>query len=240
VATKWDVYVRPAGSGPERRLATDFVFAGSPSWSPDGRQIAYFRYGGDSSTLLVMDVATARSREAWRGPLGINYGESWAADSRQLGFWSARGLVVLTDTVERLISRDTTHILSFPVFSPDGRQVVVHHLGPEGKGLWLVDLVSGAEARLLTGDGIIPIKWREDGNIYFLRSDSSLAAITLEVIRAAGGSVRVAGVFPRSSYDLQCDVSFLSLTSDLRTAVCSEAQSNSDIWVVDNFDQARR
>jgi len=242
VATKWDLYVRPAGSGPERRLATDFVFAGSPSWSPDGRQIAYFRYGGDSSTLLVMDVATARSREAWRGPWGTNWagGASWAADSRQLGFWSARGLVVLTDTVERLISRDTTHSLSFPVFSPDGRHVVVHHLGPEGKGLWLVDLVSGAEARLLTGDGIIPIKWREDGNIYFLRSDSSLAAITLEVIRAAGGSVRVAGVFPRSSYDLQCDVSFLSLTSDLRTAVCSEAQSNSDIWVVDNFDQARR
>jgi hypothetical protein len=147
--------------------------------------------------------------------------------------------VVLTDTVEQLVSRDTTHMMASPVFSPDGRQVVVYHRGPEGRGLWLVDLATGSEARLLGGSAVIPVKWREDGSIYFLRSDSSWAAITLEAIRAAGGSIRVVGVFPRPGLTPNCPIG-ISLTSDLHTAVCTEAQRNSDLWVVDNFDQGHR
>jgi Tol biopolymer transport system component len=132
-----DIYIKLVGSPELRRLTTDPAQDWMPSWSPDGRQIAFVRFtrpaGGRIHVVSPLGGVDRRVSDA---PTGL--GLSWTPDGRWLAtgataavvvFDSATGdrgirLVRVSDGEVRVATSPTPptyHV--FPVVSPDGRHV---------------------------------------------------------------------------------------------------------------------
>ena len=97
----------------------------SPTWSPDGRRLAYVSFESRSAAVYIQDLRTAERRAVSARP-GVNGAPSWSPDGSRLALTlsSAGGnldlyLLDLRDgTLERLT--DDPAIDTEPVWSPDG------------------------------------------------------------------------------------------------------------------------
>ena len=139
----WDVYVTLVGSSDVRRLTSDPAEDARPTWSPDGRQIAFVRQRADDSTIhLVSPLGGAERRLGdFRGADSLDWSPDgkWlaAGNSGQLnfGFWSLfprpggkgpRGIYLVSvegGAARPLIVSKSNRVDSKPAFSPDGRRL---------------------------------------------------------------------------------------------------------------------
>jgi len=131
-----------------KRLATN---ASYPSWSPDGRRIAFIREDWVANFhLWVFDVSTGATTLVQRRA----YGLAWSPDGRELLFVtdSERVIAMNMDTgVRRTLPRG----FSDAEWSPDGMTIAYN-----GSDVWLMDS-SGANPRKLV-PGRSP-RWSPDG-----------------------------------------------------------------------------
>jgi TolB protein len=100
----------------------------SPSWSPDGRKIAYVSFEGGQSAIYIQEVYTGQRRKVTHYK-GINGAPSWSPDGRKLAMSLSKGgnpdIYVLDLTTGKL-QQITRHyaIDTEPSWSPDGRYLV--------------------------------------------------------------------------------------------------------------------
>ncbi len=76
--------IRPDGTH-ERRLTPAKEGAGFPSWSPDGRQLAY----SSAARLMLLDVSSGKTRPLTTCSLPScvdDYFPAWAPDGKQIAF----------------------------------------------------------------------------------------------------------------------------------------------------------
>jgi Tol biopolymer transport system component len=78
--------VNADGTGKHRLTGSLMVDLGSPSWSPDGRAIAFTGRGGD---IYTVHADGAGLRKLTRAP-GWNVGAEWSPDGRRILFASSR------------------------------------------------------------------------------------------------------------------------------------------------------
>ena len=143
------------GSNPQRLLvSTDPIM--SPSWSPDGRQIAYVSFEKKRAQIFTVAVATGQRRLLTDFP-GINGAPAWSPDGRQLAVVLSKGGNAKIYTVD--LSSGAMKQLTFgnaidtePRFSPDGRSI----LFTSGRGgspqIYSLTLADGKVSRI-TYDG---------------------------------------------------------------------------------------
>ncbi|WED44655.1 Tol-Pal system beta propeller repeat protein TolB [Legionella cardiaca] len=100
----------------------------SPSWSPDGSQIAYVSFEKKKAQIFTVDVATGRRRLV-TDFTGINGAPAWSADGRQLAVVLSKGGSPKIYTVD--LSSGSMKQLTFgdaidtePRYSPDGRSLL--------------------------------------------------------------------------------------------------------------------
>ena len=82
------VYIMDASGANQRRLISRGGHADSPSWSPDGRYIAFTYGGAGSFQVFVADVASGQLLQITSQ--GRNESPTWSPDSRHLAFQSNR------------------------------------------------------------------------------------------------------------------------------------------------------
>ncbi|MBI3654259.1 MAG: PD40 domain-containing protein [Acidobacteria bacterium] len=82
------VYVMDASGANQRPLIARGGHADSPSWSPDGRYIAFTYGGAGSYQIFVADVASGQLLQLTSS--GRNESPTWSPDSRHLAFQSNR------------------------------------------------------------------------------------------------------------------------------------------------------
>jgi TolB protein len=138
---------------------------GVPTWSPDGRSIAYVagraRGGGleprVESTVRVVGVRDRRSRVVHRLRDGSLSGMAWSPDGRHLALALSDGIhaLRLDDGTLRRLTDDRRD--AAPAFSPDGRALAFVR-GPE---LRVLDLAAGT-ARVVAIRAGDPA-WSPDG-----------------------------------------------------------------------------
>ncbi len=87
----WEVRIVDAGGGPSEPLGIDEVdSAHMPSWSPDGRKVAFAgRVGGFASDIYVMDVEAEDVVRLTAHP-GMDSDPVWSPDGRHIAFESYR------------------------------------------------------------------------------------------------------------------------------------------------------
>lgn len=99
----------------------------SPSWSPDGKKLAFVSFEKKQSEIYVIDVATGK-RELLSTFQGINGAPAWSPDGRKLA------LVLSKDGSPKIYSMDVGtkrltkltqgySIDTEPAWSPDGRSI---------------------------------------------------------------------------------------------------------------------
>ena len=96
----------------------------SPSWSPDGRRLAYVSFEGGNSGVYIQDIASG-SREKVASFRGINGAPSFSPDGGRLALTLSKGGnpdIYVMDLGSKHLTQVTNHfgIDTEPSWSPDG------------------------------------------------------------------------------------------------------------------------
>jgi Tol biopolymer transport system component/DNA-binding winged helix-turn-helix (wHTH) protein len=131
----WDIYVKLVGSSDLRQLTSGPAIDLAPAWSPDGRQIAYVRFGPPSPRLRVVSSLGGSDRQISDFPVYLP--PTWSPDGRYLaagradvrdhpGAPPANGiyLVPVEGGETRVLTQPRTSGRDFsPAFAPEGRRL---------------------------------------------------------------------------------------------------------------------
>ncbi len=124
----------------------------SPSWSPDGRRIAYVSFEGKNSAIYVQDVVSGR-RQKVAGYPGINSAPAFSPDGRQLAMTLSKDgntEIYIMNLASKQLRRMTRHsaIDTEPTWSPDGRKLAFTSDRSGGPQIYEIDINGGAPRRL--------------------------------------------------------------------------------------------
>jgi TolB protein len=124
----------------------------SPSWSPDGKQMAYVSFEKKSAAIYIQNLATGeRTRVAEFE--GINGAPSWSPDGSKLALTLSKDGspdIYILDLNSRAVRKltNSSSIDTEPVWSPDGSNIVFTSDRGGKPQLYMVSSYGGEEKRL--------------------------------------------------------------------------------------------
>jgi Tol biopolymer transport system component/tRNA A-37 threonylcarbamoyl transferase component Bud32 len=247
-----DIYRVPIEGGMADRLTTVGT-VGSFAWSSDGRLLSFIASWQD--TLRVWFQATGGGPPALLRGSSPSWVVSWAPGPLMYSMPGNRNwrivesvrvdqgteLVPLTSVdpaaeeiaegeATLLVANDSVGFMFSPAASPDGEWVAVQWSPDSGAGLWKISLTDSAQV-LVRADTRssthYPSGWTADSRAILSRVDNEIL-----LIPADGGEPDVVLSLPPES-DYSCDP---LLSESDSSFVCLETSSESDVWLVENFD----
>jgi Tol biopolymer transport system component len=159
------VYVADADGRNPRRISGD-GYASVPSWSPDGRRIAFAKAEPDKPrvwNVWVADVDDGALHRVTTHAVGQPWGASWFPDGRRIAYSRELELVILDLQAGRstiIASPRAGHLVRTPAVSPDGSRVVFQVLGD---GAWMLDLARMMLRRILADPSAEEFVWAPNG-----------------------------------------------------------------------------
>jgi Tol biopolymer transport system component len=179
------------------------------SWSPDGRQMAFVRVEGSSTSVVTADADGNQQRVV-------------AMRSQGERFWAWAGTITLGSW--------------FPAWSPNGRLLaVLGQKAPPATGqIVFVDVATGAQRAIDTQPPLVgsAVTWLDDQNLLLSKTESSLA--NLQLWRQSYAT----GALTRLTNDVSQYVG-LSITGDKDAVATEVTQWNVGIWTRSGNDPWR-
>ncbi len=229
----YDIYIKPLGPGPARRLTSDPAPDSLPKWSPDGSWISFSRGG---FTYLISPEGGVE-RKLCRGPA-----HSWTPDGKFLAInlkesvskpWMLYFVSVETGEKEGPLNSSQPGRLGDiqPVFSPNGRSMAFTRFsGSVGfvNDIYVLPLVNGkpgGEAWGLTNDNrfVLSLAWTTDSSeIVFSSNRSGRASLWRIAVSPGAEPQRIPGTDDGGS-------STISRSTPSRL-VYTRGYSNDNIW----------
>ena len=160
------VYVANADGTGARRISGP-GFASVPSWSPDGRRVAFARAESSAPSvwnLWIADSDGSSLRRLTRHRVGQAWGGSWFPDGRRLAYSVEDTLVILdldSRDVRVLSSPRPGRLVRTPAVSPDGSRIVFQMYRD---GTWIADARTGEMKRVLADPSAEEFTWAPDGH----------------------------------------------------------------------------
>lgn len=133
ISTNTDIFLIDPSSGDISRLTSSEAADESPSYSPDGRYLAYRAqavpgFEADRWRLMVMDRNTGETREVTEGFDRWVLQYSWSPDSKKIyfsagddGHHALCSVELKSGKIRKLVKRSNN---SSPVVTPDGKTIV--------------------------------------------------------------------------------------------------------------------
>lgn len=190
----WEIYVMDIDGRNQTRLTSDSNWDRLPTWSPDGRQIAFISDRGGQFAVYVMDANGQNVRQA------TNTGErdghvSWSVNN-QLA-WNTGGdssktwRIVTSNADGRNLQQVAGNGNWSPEWSPDGRSIVFvsSRIGGDTNPAIFVMNDDGSNQRLVAdGPGEDwGARWSNDGQ-YIIYTASPNSTDSIYMIPVNGGS----------------------------------------------------
>ena len=249
------IEVVPFHSGASRTVAGSPAEELGPSWSPDGRKLAFVRLDSTGSRLMLQEYPdgagqrlgslppvwswlTRTADQSLLPPLWY-VTASWSVDGRWLSYPAADlrriGVIDLVRQAESvLVIPDSLGALYVgAVASPDGGELVVStlHRWNDWGELWVVTRNGGRWRRLREPFGeSYPLRWRNDGWLYVINNhayftDGGPARLELWRLPTRGGDPQFVAPVPEG-----CGA--YTVSSAARTAVCDFNTRQTDLVLV--------
>lgn len=183
-----------------RQLTTHNAQDYSPSWSPDGRKIAFF--SSDRSgyvDIWVMD-ADGDNQQKLTTHNADDYSPSWSPDGRKIAFSSKRSGnydVWIMDADGSHKRQITTHKIAdiYPCWSPDGRKIAF----ASGPDIWVMDADGGNKRQLTTNEAFDwHPSWSPDGREIAITSKRS-GDLDIWVLDVKAVLQQIASILKRSA-----------------------------------------
>lgn len=160
------VYVANADGTNARRISGP-GHAAAPTWSPDGKRLAYVRSEAANRrvwNLWVQGIDETRATRVTRYAYGQTWSASWFPDNRRICY-THEDKVVVRDLATRrdrqFGSPVAGRLVRTPAVSPDGSKVVFQVFR---NGAWLLDLANGSMRRILADPTAEEFAWAPDGH----------------------------------------------------------------------------
>jgi Tol biopolymer transport system component len=160
------VYVADAEGHHVRRVSGE-GFAAVPSWSPDGRQLAFVKAEEDKPrvwNLWTVDLGTLELKRVTSYSFGQPWGGSWFPDGERIAYSHEDKLVVMnlrTGARRTYDSPVAGQLVRTPAVSPDGRRIIFQVYQD---GAWLLNLSNGSMRRVLDDPSAEEYTWAPDGH----------------------------------------------------------------------------
>ncbi len=128
----WDLYILDLADGKVFQLTSTPEYDGAPTWSPDGKWIAFESYLDDNLEIQILSLDTNSQPIRLTEDSSRDHSPSWSPNGRDIAFVSDRSgedeiwLAKLDQTDQRFfnISQNPTLIDCDPDWSPDGASLV--------------------------------------------------------------------------------------------------------------------
>ncbi len=144
------LYLEDVKTGDEKRLPVTVGWDPSPTWSPDGKQLAYSDRVG---VIRILDLNTHRTRT-----LGQGGSPDWSPKGDAIAYSTGASIVVSRpDGTQRHTVVSSKDTVDQPAWSSDGTRIVYAAFGKthESLGLRLIN-AGGRQVRVLTQSGYDP------------------------------------------------------------------------------------
>jgi hypothetical protein len=159
------VFVAEADGSNVQRVSGE-GFAAIPSWSPDGRTLAYVRAEPNRPqvwNLWTTNLESGETRRLTSYRVGQPWGASWFPDGRRIAYSHETRLIVRDlDSGEEQVYQSPIRgrLVRTPAVSPDGGRIMfqVHR-----DGAWLLDVSDGAMRKVLSDPTAEEYTWAPDG-----------------------------------------------------------------------------
>lgn len=141
----------------------------SPSWSPNGRQLAYVSFENKRSSIYLQDVASGSRRQLSHFP-GINGAPAWSPDGSKMAIVLSKSgspNIYVMDIATHSLKQMTNdfYINTEPSWSPDGRSLIFTSNRSGGPQIYQINLGSKAISRLsYDGDYNARASFTRDGS----------------------------------------------------------------------------
>ncbi len=160
------VYIADDDGKHVRRVSGE-GFAAVPSWSPDGRTLAFAREEPGKPkvwNLWTLQLESGQMRQLTTHGNGQPWGGSWFPDGRRIAYSHEDRLIVrdLESGAERVFPTPIKGrpLGRTPAVSPDGRRIVFQ---VQRDGTWLLDFPGGAVRKVLEDPTAEEYTWAPDG-----------------------------------------------------------------------------
>jgi len=203
----------------------------SPSWSLAGKEITFIsgsnlaKVFSNGATPKIFENTTVGGTAFWISDLEVFYNKP---GNRNFYIFN-----LITQENNSLVSDETVGYMFQPRLSPDKVNLAIYYNRQPyetKRGLWIISRKDSSQKLLLNGF-IFPLEWSADSRwIYALNSDKTPPEILM--INSNTGVTKVVYSMPSSKIYFE-DV---DITPSGKTIVCAIEETNSDVWMIENFD----
>ena len=152
-SARGDLFTVPAEHGATRDLTnTSNADEDHPTWSPDGKTIAYTTDVSGEHQIALRPAAGGAEKILTHFKGGFYYQPIWSPDGRHLAVGDGNHRLWLVDTASGdtvQVAQDTFSEIHDQSFSPDGRWLAYSiTAGNQQKGIWIDNIGSGKAVRV--------------------------------------------------------------------------------------------
>lgn len=167
------IWTLPASGGVAKRITDVFNDARQPSFSADGKWIAFQGYRDGGFHIWMVAVDGSSQRELTSGPFDERE-PAWSHDGTRVAFASDRGDagnydIWIYDTNTGAISQVTKNPAEefMPSWSPDDKEIAFISSRAGEQAVWAMNLASGAERKLASSGRNDAPSWGPGGALVY-------------------------------------------------------------------------